>query len=145
VPMTRDEVAEAVRAWFNAYDTHDVDALVAMEATSVGFGFRSFASRGEGRIGREILARFFGATDYYRLVPENFETAVAGDLGLAWGVFVEEYQENGQPPERARVRFSNVMAKGPQGWQVLLYHRDIQPFNEDGRYPKTLTSISTDM
>ena len=142
MPITKDEVAEAVRAWFTAYDTHDVDTLIEMEATSVGFGFRTFAPRGQGRIGREILDRFFGGTDYYRLLPENFETAVAGDLGLAWGVFVEEFQLKGEPPERARVRFSNVMAKGAHGWQVLLYHRDIQPFTTEGGYPKTLTSIS---
>jgi ketosteroid isomerase-like protein len=141
--MTNDEVTEAVRAWLNAYDTHDVDALLVMEARSFGFGFRSFAARGEGRAGRrELLERFFDHVDYYRAVPEDFESAVVGDLGMAWGVFVEEFQEKGQPPERARVRFSTVLTKAVQGWQVLLYHRDIQAFTEEGHYPKSLTAIS---
>jgi ketosteroid isomerase-like protein len=80
--------------------------------------------------------------DSYSLVPEDFETSATGDLGLTWGVFIEEFQEKGHPPERARVRFSKVLTKGAQGWHVLLYHRDIQPFTDAGRYPKTLTVIS---
>jgi hypothetical protein len=35
-----------------------------------------------------------------------------------------------------------VLTKGAQGWQVVLYHRDIQPFADDGRYPKALTVIA---
>jgi hypothetical protein len=54
-------------------------------------------------------------------------------------VFVEEFQVKGGSPERARVRFSKVLTNGPAGWKVLLYHRDIQPFLDDGRDPKTLT------
>ena len=57
-------------------------------------------------------------------------------------VSLEAFQERGHPPERARVRFSKVLTRGPHGWQVLLYHRDIQPFTEDGRYPRTLTAVS---
>jgi ketosteroid isomerase-like protein len=146
--MTKEEVAVAVRAWCQAWHTRDIETLLVMEAPSFGFGFRPFTPRdhvAEGQTGqRERLERFFGRMDSYSLVPEAFETAVAGDLGLAWGVFIEEFQEKGHPPERARVRFSKVLAKDAQGWQVVLYHRDIQPFAEDGRYPKSLTVISPD-
>ena len=74
--------------------------------------------------------------DYYSVVPEEFETAVTGDFGMAWGTFVEEFQHNGQRPERALVRFSNVMTKGPEGWRVLLYHRDIQPLPKRAFTPR---------
>jgi ketosteroid isomerase-like protein len=76
------------------------------------------------------------------LVPEDFETAVVGDMGLAWGTFLEQWQEKGRPPEQARVRFSKVLARGTQGWQMVLYHRDIQPFADDGRYLRALTVVS---
>ena len=112
-----------------------------MEASSLGFGFRTAAPRAGGRIGREQLERFFSGVDYYRLTLESLETDTNGDVGLAWGVFIEHFQHKGQPPERARVRFSNVMTNAGAGWQILLYHRDIQPFDEDGRYAKTLTAI----
>jgi len=139
LPITNDEVAEAVRDWCEAYNTHDVDTLVEMEASSYGFGFRSLAPRGRGRVLREVLTGFFSGVDYYTLTLESLETNIHGDVGLAWGVFIEDYQHKGRPPERARVRFSNVMTKAGPTWQVLLYHRDVQPFDEHGRYPTTLT------
>jgi hypothetical protein len=80
--------------------------------------------------------------EYYRVQLEDLQTSVTGDIGLAWGVFIEEFQEKGRPPERARVRFSQVLIKGARGWQVLLFHRDIQPFIEEGLYPRTLTVVS---
>jgi ketosteroid isomerase-like protein len=145
--ITKEEVAEAVRAWCHAWHTGDIETLLAMEAPSFGFGFRPFTPRdhvAEGQAGqRERFERFFGRMDSYSLVPEDFETAVVGELGMAWGTFMEQWQDKGQPPEQARVRFSKVLTKGAQGWQVLLYHRDIQPF-ETGRYPKTLTVVSSD-
>ena len=64
------------------------------------------------------------------------------DVGCAWGRHVEEFQEKGRPPERARVRRTKVLMKGAHGWQVLLYHRDIQFFGDDGRYPRSLTIVS---
>ena len=144
--ITKEEVAEAVRAWCTAWHTRDIQTIIAMEAQAGGFGFRALARRdhavqGEGaRV--QVLERFFGQMDAYRLEPEDLQTAVTGEIGLAWGVYIEEFQEKGRPPERARVRFSKVLTKGARGWQVLLYHRDIQPFNEAGSYPRALTAVA---
>lgn len=146
--ITKEEVAEAVRAWCNAWHTRDIETLVAIESEAFGFGFRPFAPRdhvAEGQAAqRERLRRWFGSLDSYSLVPEDFETSVAEDVGMAWGTFIEKWQDRGQPPEQARVRFSTVFIKGAQGWQVLLYHRGIQSFTEEGHYPKTLTVVSPD-
>ena len=146
--ITKEEVAEAVRAWCHAWHTRDIETLLVMEAPSFGFGFRPFTPRDHviaGEAGRrESLERFFGRMDAYSLVPEDVETAVVGEVGLAWGTFLETWQDTGQPPEQALVRFSKVLTRGAQGWQVLLYHRDIQPFADDGRYHKALTVVSSD-
>jgi hypothetical protein len=100
--ITKNEVAEAVRAWLNAYHAHDIDTILAMEAVSFGFGYRVFAARGVGRLGqREAQERFFAGVDYYHVLLEDFETAVVDDVGMACGVFIEEFQEKGQLPERA--------------------------------------------
>jgi ketosteroid isomerase-like protein len=144
--MTKEEVAEAVRAWCRAWHTQDIPTILAMEGRAVGFGFRPWAwrdhvARGEAH-DRQAMERFFGQKVYYRLEPEDFQTSVAGELGLAWGVFLEAWQDHGQPPEQARVRFSKVLTKGERGWQVLLYHRDIQPFTAEGWYPRDLTVVS---
>jgi ketosteroid isomerase-like protein len=119
-----------------------------MESRAVGFGFRpcvwrDHVARG-GAQDRQALERFFGQLKTYSLVPEDFETAETGDIGLAWGTFLEQWQEKDRPPEQARVRFSKVLTREAQGWQVLLYHRGIQPFAADGRYPKALTVLSPD-
>ena len=145
MPITKAEVAEAVRGWCTAWPTQDIQTIVAMEARAVGFGFRPLAWR--DHIARseddyaQVLKRFFGQMDDYSLQLEDCQTSVTGDIGLAWGVYMEQWQEKGQPPERARVRFSKVLTKGARGWQVLLYHRDIQPFADDGRYPRALTVV----
>lgn len=141
--MTKADVAEAVHRWCRAWDTQDLHAIVAMEAQAGGFGFRPLARRDHTAMSAEAhlqaMERFFSQMAYFHLHVEDLQTAVAGDLGFAWGAYVEEFQEQGRPPERARVRFSKVLTQGAHGWQVLLYHRDIQPFGDDGRYPRTLT------
>jgi ketosteroid isomerase-like protein len=146
--MTKEEVAEAVRAWCTAWHTHDIPTICAMETRAVGFGFRAVAARDHGArpAGHQaqFLEQFFGQKVYYCLEPEDFQTSVEGELGLAWGVYREAWQDTGQAPAQVRVRFSKVLTKGVSGWQVLLYHRDIQPFTEEGLYPKTLTVASPD-
>ncbi len=146
MPMTKEEVAEAVREWCGAWHAGDIQTIITMEAQAGGFGFRELARRDHAAYGEgaylQRLEQLFGQWDYYRLEFEDLQTSVTGDIGLAWGVFIEEFQEKGRPPERARVRFSLVLTKGARGWQVLLYHRDIQPFNDDGSYPRALTVVS---
>jgi len=146
--ITKADVRDAVHAWFRAWQTQDIETLLAMEAVSFGFGFRQCTPRDyviEGEAGqRERLEWFFSQMDFYSLVSEDFETSVTGDCGLAWGVCIEAFQEKGYPPEQARVRFSKVLTQDVHGWKVVMCHRDIQPFSEEGRYPKALTVISLD-
>ena len=48
---------------------------------------------------------------------------------------IEDFQHEGRPPERLRVRFTDTLRGGEDGeWKSLLGHRDIQHFGEDGRY-----------
>lgn len=147
--LTKEDVAAAVRAWCTAWHTRDMQTIMAMEAPAVGFGFRPWAWRDhrgntypDGR--DRSLEQFFRQKVSYSLVLQELQTAVEGDVGLAWGVLLEQWQDTGQPPEQARVRFSKVLTKSAHGWQVLLYHRDIQPFADNGRYPKALTVVSAD-
>ena len=141
--ITKEEVAEVIREYMAAYDDHDIETIVAMGAREVGFGFRRIAWRDWDSLGERARfaenEQFFGEMDYYHLNLEDLQTSVSGDIGLAWGVFIEDFQVKGRPSERARVRFSHALVKGERGWQVLLFHRDIQPFDEEGYYPTELT------
>ena len=67
--LTKEDVAEAVRAWCHAWPTRDVQTMLAMEARAVGFGFRPFVWRdhvtcSEAR-DRQALERFFGQLEVY--------------------------------------------------------------------------------
>jgi ketosteroid isomerase-like protein len=145
--MTQEDVAEAVRAWCTAWHTRDMQTIMAMEARAVGFGFRPFTRRdhranARAEAGERQLERFFNQKESYSLVLEACETTVVGDVGLAWGTYLETWQDQGHPPEQARVRFSKVLTRGESGWEVVLYHRDIQPFTAEGRYPRELTVVA---
>jgi hypothetical protein len=87
MPMTKEDVAEAVRGWCAAWHTQDIQTIVAMEAQAVGFGFRPWAwrdhlARSEDDYA-QVLARFFGQIDDYSVQPEDFQTSVTGEIGLA--------------------------------------------------------------
>jgi hypothetical protein len=101
--MTKEDVAEAVRGWCTAWQTQDIQTIVAMEARAVGFGFRPLAWRDHLARSEEddaqVLTRFFGQMDDYSLQPEDVQTSVTGEIGLAGGVSMEQWQENGHPPE----------------------------------------------
>jgi hypothetical protein len=85
--MTKEDVAEAVRGWCTAFHTKDIQTIVAMEARAVGFGFRPWACRDHIARSEEdyaqVLERFFGQMEYYALQPEDFQTSVTGEIGLA--------------------------------------------------------------
>ena len=140
---SKEDFEEAIREWISAWDNHDIQAITAMEAGEVGFGYRTEAGRDRSRTGEieysAMREQFFGRIEYFHLKLEDLQTSVVGNIGLAWGVFTEDFQEKGRPPEYARVRFSSTLSKGARGWQVLMFHRDIQPFEEDGTYPRELT------
>lgn len=142
--ITKEEVAQAVREWASTFDSRDYERLWQFECESVGFGYRSTDARPMAGLGRELYLQvhdgFFSTFERYHLEFESLETAVVDGFGLAWGCYIEDFQHKGMAPERARVRFTQTMRKDESGWKILLFHRDIQPFGEDGRYPRSLTA-----
>lgn len=79
---------------------------------------------------------------YYSSKIEVLHVAVDGDIGLVWGVYINDFQETGKPPEKYKVRFSSTLKRTEDGhWIQLIEHRDIQNFDETGQYiPKYLKS-----
>lgn len=70
-----------------------------------------------------------------RLDVETIEVAVHGDTAVSWGVYYEDLQIKGSPPERLRVRSTKTLQKDEGGRLItILGHRDVQPFDGDGRY-----------
>lgn len=150
MPVTKEEVAQAMRDYMDAINgryrsTAGENGLRAFETGCHGFGYRTAAARDFSDIREAAYAtisdRWRGGLDRYQVELETFDTAVVGEVGLAFGWYVEEFQHKGQPPERARVRFSQSMVRDAEGWHVIHFHRDIQPFDENGQYPRSLTRV----
>ena len=134
------EDAEAyILTAYEAWNKGDQDAIVERWPYGLpGFGFRSLTPRGMKAMSRqdavEVVRRFFASMEYYRLTVDELHTVVHDDVVVAWGYHTEDFKVRGRDPEVVRVRFSVAIKKSPDGWHGLLGHRDIQRFDEQGRY-----------
>ena len=91
----------------------------------VGYGFRTFQAR-------EGPPESVPAMEYWRVMLDELHVSVVGEIGLVWGVHVEQFQVEGGEPEDVRIRFTNALRWNGEGWKGLLYHRDAQVFEESG-------------
>lgn len=136
-PPTPGMVEEHMKAWYAAWASKDPDTVARIEPPANGFGFRALAPRSLATPRAENLERirnFFVSMEYFRIELNELHTAVDGDVGLAWGFHTEDFKIKGQAPEKVRVRFSVTLKRERNSWRTLFYHRDIQPFDERGRY-----------
>jgi ketosteroid isomerase-like protein len=136
---TVQQQAEAwIRKDYAAWNQGDQAAIVKNAGFTVGFGFRTLAPRGVDPIPPEELKRivkaFFDSMEYYHIKLHELHTKAYGDVVVAWGFHTEDFRIRGKPPEVVRVRFTATLRKTPNGWQTLISHRDIQPFDKQGRY-----------
>ena len=93
--ITREEVAQAMHGWVEAFNARDVARVWAMEGGGVGYGYRTRAPRAvttsDDAEFKRWSARFFETFESRRMELEILETDGAGDLGLAWGTYVETF------------------------------------------------------
>jgi ketosteroid isomerase-like protein len=148
---TREDVAEEVRRRYTAFNSGpdapaNLDAILRVYPDeAIGFGYRTAAVRDLAARGadghRRAIKQFLDSMEYYHLKFQELHTSVEGDIGLAWGVFVEDFKTKNRPPETAHVRFTLTLKKERGRWSSLLMHRDIQPFDEQGRYLTQFTRV----
>ena len=144
--ITPSDVEQQVRASLSVWDTGDSSKIMEIPGPGgnyggFGFGYRTKASRAMSlEEEKEIIDRFLASVEYYRITEDEMQTAVDGDIGLAWGIFTEEFHVRGRTPEKVSVRFTVVLKKEAGSWRQLLFHRDTQPFDDDGSYILSLTN-----
>ena len=139
--LTPTDVESQVRASLLVWNTADAERIIETPGPGgnfggAGFGYRTIAHRaGQSREEElSIINRFLDSVEYYRVTVDEVNTMVEHDVGFAWGYFTEDFQLRGRPPETVRVRFTSVLSKGPTGWRQLMFHRDAQPFDNNGTY-----------
>ncbi len=131
----RARYVESLEAW----NRQDIEAISSADGFNVGFGFRSYEPRsGESLPPNATVQRlkgFYDSLDYFRIIPEDPNIFIDGEIALVWGYHVEEFKHKGLKPERVRVRSSSTLKRDGDGnWRALLSHRDIQKFGDNGRY-----------
>ena len=139
-----EEIAEVFRKEKLAWDSKDIDAIIEAYGR-FSFGYRTLVWRDLANYTKEqlrsALENFYKDMEYLRRYDTKLSTWSVGDIGLAWGFSMEECKHVGQPPERVRTRFTQVYKKEGGEWRMLVSHKDIQPFDEEGKYLKEFTTI----
>jgi len=142
--IQNEEIAEVFRKEKIAWDSKDIEGIVNAIGR-FGFGYRTSAWRDFSVTTKEkmklALENFYKDLEYLRRSDTKLNTWSEGDIGLAWGFSIEECKHRGQPPERVRTRFTQVYIKEGEEWRMLVSHKDIQPFDEEGNYLKEFTRI----
>ena len=133
-----EELKNYIEENYEAWNNKDFDKIVSM-GYAVGFGFRSRTPREKVVNPESIrtdLKTWFDTIEYYRITPEEINILIDGeDIGLVYGFYIDEVKHKGQTPEKNKVRFTVTCRKGKDGkWHTVLYHRDIQRFQENGLY-----------
>jgi hypothetical protein len=141
------EIAAIVRKELNAYDSRDVKSIVALYENIVGgygwrtFGWRDYAFDSERPDFQKGVTDFFESHEVIDGELTELHTWSEDDVGLAWGIWTEAFQHKGSPPAKANVRFTFTFKKNSDGWHQIMFHRDIQPFQENGIFPFELVQI----
>ena len=139
--IQNEEIAELVRKEFAAFDSKDFNSYVTLGAyIKGGFGWRTFAWHDTPDLAENII-KFHNTLEYYHIELNDLSTWSEGEVGLAWGFFTVNLRQKEKPPEKVRVRFSYTFKKDSQGWHQIMFHRDIQPFDKEGRCPIELTMV----
>lgn len=133
--LTREMVESRIKEVVAAYDSNDVERIIKVDPGAIGFGFRALNARPANTVAwSNGLKEFLTRADYYRMHLDEVHTDVDGNVGLAWGFYTEDFKLKGRSPEKVRVRFTFTYKYDQGTWRTLLYHRDIQKFDDDGRY-----------
>jgi len=132
--LTASMVEKHIEAILAAYTAHDSEAIARLDPAAPGFGFRTLQARRSDRPYIDALNSFFANQDYYRIELNEVTAEVHGDTAVAWGFWTEDFKEKNRSPEKVRVRFTFTLKYEGNAWRTLLYHRDIQKFDEKGAY-----------
>lgn len=133
------ELESLYRTELAEWSSKDIDAITSRGNALAGFGYRLEARRGvPGGLTKwspDFLTTFFNSLEYYHANLKELHAEAYGDVVVAWGFLSEDFKHRGRRPERYTVRFSETLRRGADGTLLtILSHRDIQPFDESGRY-----------
>ena len=101
-----------------------------------GFGYRTRSPRFESPDDlKDRQDQFVDYMEYFKWSPNEIHIHVEDRVGVAWGVFTEDFQMKGRKPEKNTIRFSMTCVLDGNGeWRELVGHRDMQEFDSNDLY-----------
>ncbi len=134
-----EEIARLWRKEKEVWDLKDIYGIFESFKGSQGYGYRikAWSSPLKDTLEqRQYAEKWLDDIEYFRHTDIDLNTWSEDDLGLAWGSYTEEFKHKGQSPEKTRIRFTSTYKKYGDKWRLIMFHKDIQPFTEEGLYLK---------
>lgn len=117
------EVRKVERAWLDAYEKRDVEAMNAIVADDFTITFSDGGMQTKPQI-IESLKRPGGSTSKFR--TENVQSRVYGDTVILIGLVISEWQQDGKAMTD-RSRYTDTYVKRNGRWQVVASHLSNAP------------------
>ena len=114
----QDEVRKLERAWLDAYEKKDVEAMNAIVADDFTITFGDGSMQTKPQI-IESLKRPGGSSS--KFTTENVQSRSYGDTVILIGIVVSEWMQNGEK-KTDRSRYTDTYVKRNGKWQVVASH-----------------------
>ena len=117
------EVRKLERAWLDAYEKRDVEAMNAIVADDFTITFSDGAMQTKPQI-IESLKRPRGSSSTF--ITEGVQSRVYGDTVILIGLVISEWKQNDKPMTD-RSRYTDTYVKRNGKWQVVASHLSNAP------------------
>ena len=116
--VQQDEVRKLERAWLDAYEKKDVNAMNAIVADDFTITFGDGSIQTKPQI-IESLKRPGGSSS--KFTTENVQSRSYGDTVVLIGIVISEWMQNGET-KTDRSRYTDTYVKRNGRWQVVASH-----------------------
>ena len=123
ISKPEQEVRKLERAWLDAYEKRDVDAMNSIVADDFTITFTDGKIQTKPQI-IESLKRPGGSSS--KFVTENVQSRAYGDTVILVGLVVSEWKQ-GDKPMTDRSRYTDTYVKRNGKWQVVASHLSNAP------------------
>ena len=120
---SEQEVRKLERAWLDAYEKRDVEAMNAIVADDFTITFSDGAMQTKPQI-IESLKRPRGSSSAF--ITEGVQSRVYGDTVILIGLVISEWKQNDKPMTD-RSRYTDTYVKRNGKWQVVASHLSNAP------------------
>lgn len=115
------EVRKLERAWLDAYEKYDVEAMNAIVADDFTITFPNGAIQTKEQIIKSLKAPRPASSPSTRFYTEDVQARVYGDTVILIGRVVSERQREGKPV-RQQSRYTDTYVRRGGRWQVVASH-----------------------